>query len=575
MSLAVIPLYLLTQLALFLPGLALLARLSRGRKLSTNMALTLLFGAVGVLGYLAFWLYFANKMVGKSFSVGVTAISIAVLLSEIFRKKRSLEFLPQVGSPLLYMATVGSLYLALLFFVTDPFKVGQDLTDWRFFSSMQPGDNVIPWYFAEKIYHRQPLIPFCCGDWLSSDRPPLQAGIFLFYWPLRLFGSPGLNYQLVTSGLQCSWILGVWSLLSAMNLSRRRTIQVLGLLVPSAFFLYNSVYTWPKMLAATFILFAISFLITAFRERRSLTRPEMILGAICVGLAIMAHPGSVFSLPVFAVALIAKRLCRRRELVPAVLILAAFAIPWQMYQKYVDPPGNRLLKMHLAGFHGIDSRSFGQTLRDSYGGMSREQIALYKWLNVKYLIGPQPFGAFSLRPFHVQAPHLDPARLDRMRMTQKEYIWSSLGFLNLGWFAAVYLRRRSGREITYSLYLAGAAVVNLLVWSMVLFGPGQTMTTHSSYGDVLLLATALAVFLTALPGWIPLAVMLLEALNTTVVWLSFVPVSPIFVTSIQVPLLVFAIVCGAGLTIHFGRAYLTGSKAPQGAPAEAQALITG
>jgi hypothetical protein len=110
---------------------------------------------------------------------------------------------------------------------------------------------------------------------------------------------------------------------------------------------------------------------------------------------------------------------------------------------------------------------------------------------------------------------------------------------------------------------------------MILFGPGQTMTTHSSYGDVLLLATALAVFLTALPGWVPLVVMLLEALNTTVVWLSFVPVSPVFVTSIQVPLLVFAVLSGAGLIIYFGRAYMAESKAGQAANAESQALITG
>ena len=41
-------------------------------------------------------------------------------------------------------------------------------------------------------------------------------------------------------------------------------------------------------------------------------------------------------------------------------------IPWSGYQHYVDPPGNRLLKWHLAGVVGIDPRGVGETLRDSY-----------------------------------------------------------------------------------------------------------------------------------------------------------------------------------------------------------------
>jgi hypothetical protein len=447
--------------------------------------------------------------------------------------------------------------------------------DWRLFSGVLPGDNIIPWLFAERIYKRQPLIPFCCGDWLSSDRPPLQAGIFLFYWPLRLFGGEGLNYQLVASGLQCSWIFGVWSVLSAVGASKRRIIQVLGLLVPSAFFLYNTIYTWPKLMAATFILFAMAIAITVFRERRPLTRSEAILGAICVALAIMAHPGSIFSLPIFGLVLFVRRSLPLRHLAVAVLILATFSIPWQLYQKYVDPPGNRLLKMHIAGYHGIDNRSFAQTLRDSYRAMPWKQIALYKWLNLRYLLGPRPFGGFSLKAFHLSRPHINPVELERLRITQREYIWSALGFLNLGWLAAIYVRKRRTNETRYALYLASAVGINFFVWSLLLFGPGQTITAISSYADVVLLATVLAVFLTELPGWVPLVVMLLEALNTTVVWLSFVPVSPIFVTAIQTPLLIFAIVTGAGLMVHFGRAYIAESKAGREGPVQAQAAVTG
>jgi len=33
----------------------------------------------------------------------------------------------------------------------------------------------------------------------------------------------------------------------------------------------------------------------------------------------------------------------------ALAIVVVFYLPWSAYQKYVDPPGNRLLKIHLAG----------------------------------------------------------------------------------------------------------------------------------------------------------------------------------------------------------------------------------
>jgi hypothetical protein len=53
--------------------------------------------------------------------------------------------------------------------------------------------------------------------------------------------------------------------------------------------------------------------------------------------------------------------------------VATFAVivaPWQCYQKFVDPPGNRLLKWHIAGVIPIDDRGFFATLIDSYRHLS-------------------------------------------------------------------------------------------------------------------------------------------------------------------------------------------------------------
>ncbi len=142
---------------------------------------------------------------------------------------------------------------------SNPFDSGADVANLRFFDSARPGDNLIPLFFAEKIYAHQPVSPICCGDWLSSDRPPLQAGIFLLQRPLRLLGSVGLQYQLVGTVLQCLWICGVWTLLRALEAPAQRIRQVLGFLIFSGFLFYNSVYVWPKLLAATLVLFVLAY----------------------------------------------------------------------------------------------------------------------------------------------------------------------------------------------------------------------------------------------------------------------------------------------------------------------------
>ena len=556
MSLGIIPLYLWSFFAFLLPGFALSAWLASKQAVRTTYVVILLFVCGGVLGYLAFWIYFANKLAGKSFSL----LAFGLLLLLLLKAQRSgapvTRLARQIAPPLLYAAIAGACYLSFLFLVTDPFTIGQDLMDWRFFHDMQPGDNIIPWLFASKIYARQPLIPFCCGDWLSSDRPPLQTGIILFSWPLKLFGKAGLHYQLLASALQCSWICAVWVLVKTLGASNRRAIQLLALLIPSAFLFYNSIYTWPKLLAASFILFAATILVTAHVERRPLTHAEVILGAVCVGLALMAHPGSLFSLPLFALAVLMKRNLPWRGVVWGVLILLCFAVPWMLYQKYVDPPGNRLLKMHLAGVIPVDSRTTWQAVKDAYGSVTFQQVLSNKWKNITHLLGPEPLAGFGPKALRFDnGVNFNAPALESARLAQRNYVWNAIGILNLGWIAAVFAWFRARKPaIPHSGWLLLAGFLNLILWSFILFGPAQTHTAHSSYADILLIMMALSGFLLALPRWIPISIMLLEALNVALVWLPFWPTSPIFRTKMQWPLLVFAIVCSFSLLVHFGRA---------------------
>ncbi len=71
-----------------------------------------------------------------------------------------------------------------------------------------PNDNALPAVFATYFYehgHHGVTPPF--GDWLSSDRPPLQTGYVL---AVRPFGwdEPGNHYTMLGVALQMFWVFG-------------------------------------------------------------------------------------------------------------------------------------------------------------------------------------------------------------------------------------------------------------------------------------------------------------------------------------------------------------------------------
>jgi hypothetical protein len=559
MSLAIIPAYLYSLLFFLLPGFVLVVILGRKQGLRPTYALITILACGAILGYVAFWTYFASKSAGLALSYLVFACSILFLIRELRGggAARARNLLREISLPLAYLAVTGSCYLCLLFAVADPFTTALDLMDWRFFTPLRPGDNIIPWILAAKIYARQSVIPFCCGGWLSSDRPPLQAGIFLLFWPLKAFAGAGTCYQLLATGLQCFWICAVWVLLTTLGTTRRTIVQALSLLIPASFLFYNSLYTWPKLLAATFVIFAASFCVAAMSEHRPLTTAESFLAAACVGLALMAHPGSVFSLPVFGAVVVYKRCLSWRHALLGATVLCCFYVPWSLYQRYVDPPGNRLLKMHLAGVVPIDSRTTWQALEDRYSESTRKQIFSYKWQNVARLIGPGTLNGFGVQAVRWHdGVHLDSSSLEEARVDQRETIFNAIGILNVGWLALlVALARKRMPAIPYSGWLLLIGFSNLLLWCVIIFGPSGTPVESSSYADLLIVMLGLSGFLLMLPRWVPVTVIALEVVNLLVVWLTFRPATPYIKTAIQWPLIVFGLFSGLAILSYGVRAF--------------------
>jgi len=515
--------FTLNLLLFLLPGFAAAVILATRRRVTPVYLLMVVIATTATLGYASFWIFFGSKVAGKIFTFLVYGLALFLTGRNFVKARQTVSTaIRKIATPFLFVLLAGICYVSLFYLFGDPNRDEAGLANARFFEEGQAGDNIIPLIFAGRIYAHEPVRPFCCGDWLSSDRPPLQVGIFLLERPLRIV-SIGLHYQLLATALQCLWICGVWCLLTVLGASPCRVRQVIPLLICSGFLFYNSVYTWPKLLASACILFLFSIAIDVIRTGRPLTRFQTTLAALCFGLALMAHPGSVFSLPAFGVVCLHyRRLFPVRKVGLALPIVLVFSLPWSAYQKFVDPPGNRLLKMHLAGEPSVDGRSTWQGITDAYGGHSWREILQFKLSNVAKLFGEEPLDALGL------PPPFERSTVVRSRVAQREWVWNDIGVLNTGWVGIVWLllqRRKRSVAVPYSSWLLAASIFNLIVWSVVMFGPGATLARHSSYADMVLLSIGLCGYLLTLPSVVAFAVFALELWNLVVVWALFPPVA--------------------------------------------------
>jgi hypothetical protein len=238
------------------------------------------------------------------------------------------------------------------------------------------------------------------------------------------------------------------------------------------------------------------------------------------------------------------------------------------YQRFYDPPGNRLLKMHLAGVDAIDSRSVWQAIEDAYESRSAATLLRYKWANIATLIGPEPIK--GLTAVELAGRQGDSKGTDLARVSQREYIWNSVGIINIGWLVllGLFLRKNKKRALPYSGWIILAALLNFLVWCILLFRPAGTITASSSYTDILLLSIGLLGFLLTLPRFAIVVLLAIQLFNFFAVWVWFRPPTVPTATNaaaapaLQVPVLILGLACATGLVWHFVASFKQSREQP-------------
>ena len=480
---------MLLFVALLLPPVAtVVIAFLRGVKDPLHLATAALL-TMGLVGYAAFWIYFLSRAAGIAYSYVVLLSCFAVLLRAwvTARNRGHLWALRRMAQPVILVGLASIFVISLGFVYGRPVSVG-DYAAQRFGPPTLWGDNFLPKVFADDVFQGHIPRPLA-NDWLSSDRPPLQTGMVLWVYPYTR-GNRELLYQTTATLLQLTVLAGLWAYLHAAKINRHATALVLAAVFVSGFTILNSFYTWPKLWPVAFLFIIPAYLFTdRFASVRANWRVGASLGA-AAGLAMLCHGGSIFALVGLALTLIfMRRLPGLRFLLAAALAAGLLYLPWTIYQRHYDPPGDRLLKMHLAGVMTPHPESSLRTLLISnYRGLQGEEILEYKLRNFSRLGEDIPgfwrHAAIIVETFFTgdQTRRADAVAFLRNSMF---LTWFSsidiLGLAPLALLLCVMLRRPRLAEFQQACWLWLCTAITLVVWCVVMFGPGTTVVHQGCY----------------------------------------------------------------------------------------------
>ena len=443
--------------------------------------------------YLAFWVWLASPKAGKWFDFLFLGIALFSCLYAIRKLKRDdWRPLSLVSIPIALSTFYAFLILCIGFLhggTANPL-----ITATSRFSHALPEDNFIPYVFAEALRNRRVPPPSFAG-WLSSDRPPLQTGFALlqyaFMYPPREFG-----YEILSVILQSQWILALWILLRSLKIAPGAIALAVTVCMFSGFTFVNTFYVWPKLLAAAYILaFAALVLPNRHLEDSKYILPLAVTSGILAAMGMLSHGGSAFALlGLVAYLMIVKRPIRPKELGAFAIAVVVLYFPWILYQKFIDPPGDRLLKWHLAGIVAPDSRPFLQLLMNSYRNLTIPQFLANKGSNFGMIFGTAiAYWNEVLSFLHDlwKARALDSADIAtaaaNLKVAEFFYMRCALALFAFGPVAllAGVSRKRRSTEWKAAIFLWSYVAITVVIWCLMIFIPNSTAIHDGTYVTML------------------------------------------------------------------------------------------
>jgi hypothetical protein len=453
----------------------------------TQVPLLLVIGlaATGAIAMLAFWTYFADPLAGRSLSYLVLFGSVLYIGWTAWDRGIDRDLLGKLAIPAA-LWLLGSAFLLFFGFLHgDPINPLQAAAT-RF--RLLPSDNDLPRYFEAWYYNHGHggEIPFYPPDWLSSDRPPLQIGYGLLQRPFVLYNET-TNYQVFAVMLQQLWIVALWALLLAARIGRLTRGLILCTVLVSDLALVNGFFVWPKLLPAAMLVAAAALLLTPlWQELKSKLWVGVLIGGL-FGLAMMGHGSSFFGIVPLALIAAFRGMPSWRWIGAAALTGLVLIASWGAYQRYADPPGDRLTKLSLAGLPEKDDRGLGEAVTDAYREVGLGGAIHNKGQNFVTMVGGGPaFSSLRQGLRELTGSGGITGTVEQIRNVYFFDLLPSLGLLLIAPFVMLAARRR-GRERpeewSFALRCWLTVGIGALAWGLIAFGnlAARTVLHTGSY----------------------------------------------------------------------------------------------
>ncbi len=508
--------------------------------------------ASGVCAYSALTAYYVDPVIGIAWDALIVAGSIALAVFSWRGGELDRSALTPLATPLL-LWVIATCFVTFLGFLHGATELGVGMSPVRF-SSQLPSDNDMPRFFTEwfAAHGHSGTPPVYPGDWLMSDRPPLQVGYALSQHAFFNTASY-LHYQVLCVALQQLWVVGMWAVLVAAGLpARTRGLAMVATMI-SDIAIVHGFFVWPKLLGAAFVLAALAIVISpSWSAYRRDLRVAALVAAL-LALAMLAHGSSIFGVIPLVLLAVFRGVSSLRWIGAGLLVGLSLYAPWAAYQHYGDPPGNRLLKWQLGGLsEEINSEGTLESIERGY-----RQAGVSGTLNDKESNFEAMAGLVSTkRDFEATVDDLEAGHLGlALEPIRDARFFSLLPFLGLflvgplAMLASWRRKRPDAVEWSFALRALGFVVVACIFWGLLLFGgPGSTTSIHLGSLAVPLLAVCACVV--GLHSLYPRFATALVAVNVAAVLILYAPsLQPVPGTSYSVAMALLVLASLAALLV--------------------------
>ena len=356
--------------------------------------------------------------------------------------------------------------------------------NYLFYPASWTTDNQIPIDVAQIMAEGSPLGEVAFGPWKISDRSPLlscllfPAATILRQFPHHIDASTQrMILQMCSFGILNSWVLPVWVALRRVRLREKERVVALLLLAATPFIFFNTVYIWPKLLAATFCLIQHLLLSTGIRERDRFSNQlfPIAVSGIAAGLAVMTHGSAALAVPaIYAAALFRRTRGRWLQLTLSGAVALLTVVPWLVWTKLAAPTTNPLPRFLLTadfGFSQPGSRGVLESALQMY-----QTMPFSTWLQAKLVAAKTLLGLDLSIARMTLAPFKDPFQgVESIRAFQFFFLAPSLGLLLIPLFSFLW-KRHNNQALPFPKRLvvrdlALAATLTLLLHFTIMMAP--------------------------------------------------------------------------------------------------------